>query len=112
MFEIVDRLVQEGTDLRHFTGQVLSHFRDLLLVRSAPEEPAAVDAAGHPRQAGRPGRQVHHRRALADPALLVAAQTDMRWTTCPRLTLELALVRATIPEADPNPAGLPHASSG
>src|SRR5204863_467497 len=35
-----------------------------------------------------------------------AAEADMRWTTSPRLTLELALVRATMPEADPNPAGL------
>ena len=39
-------------------------------------------------------------------SLLVAAQTDMRWTTSPRLTLELALVRAALPEADPSPAGL------
>jgi DNA polymerase-3 subunit gamma/tau len=29
----------------------------------------------------------------------------MRWTTSPRLSLELALVRATIPETDPSPAG-------
>src|SRR5205823_543675 len=39
-------------------------------------------------------------------SLLLAAQTDMRWTTSPRLTLELALVRATMPEADPAPEGL------
>ncbi len=37
--------------------------------------------------------------------LLLAAQSDMRWTTSPRLSLELALVRATIPETDPSPAG-------
>ena len=37
--------------------------------------------------------------------LLLAAQNDMRWTTSPRLSLELALVRATIPETDPSPAG-------
>ena len=39
-------------------------------------------------------------------SLLLAAQNDMRWTTSPRLSLELALVRATIPETDPSPAGL------
>ena len=39
-------------------------------------------------------------------SLLLAAQNDMRWTTSPRLSLELALVRATIPETDPNPAGV------
>jgi DNA polymerase III subunit gamma/tau len=37
--------------------------------------------------------------------LLLAAQSDMRWTTSPRLSLELALVRATIPETDPSPSG-------
>jgi DNA polymerase-3 subunit gamma/tau len=30
----------------------------------------------------------------------------MRWTTSPRLTLELALVRACAPETDPTPAGV------
>jgi DNA polymerase-3 subunit gamma/tau len=39
-------------------------------------------------------------------SLLLAAQTDMRWTTSPRLTLELALVRATMPETDPAPEAL------
>ena len=39
-------------------------------------------------------------------ALLIAAQTDMRWTTSPRLSLELALIRATIPETDAAPEAL------
>ena len=39
-------------------------------------------------------------------SLLLAAQNDMRWTTSPRLTLELALVRARVPETDPTPAGV------
>ncbi|HEX9410528.1 MAG TPA: DNA polymerase III subunit gamma/tau [Actinomycetota bacterium] len=107
VFEIVHRLVQAGHDFRHLTGQVLSHFRDLLLVRSAPDEPAVLDvpADRHPRLAAQAAKftTAELSRILS---LLVAAQTDMRWTTSPRLTLELALVRATMPEADPNPAGL------
>jgi len=39
-------------------------------------------------------------------ALLIDAQTDMRWTTSPRLSLELALIRATIPETDAAPEAL------
>ena len=39
-------------------------------------------------------------------ALLIDAQTDMRWTTSPRLSLELALIRATIPETDATPETL------
>jgi DNA polymerase III subunit gamma/tau len=107
VFQIVNRLVQEGHDFRHITGQILQHFRDLMLVRSAPEEQAVLDVA-----ADRHARLVAQAQkfTLAELSrvlsLLVAAQTDMRWTTSPRLTLELALVRSTVPEADPNPAGL------
>jgi len=39
-------------------------------------------------------------------ALLLAAQNDMRWTTSPRLSLELALIRACLPDTDPTPAGV------
>ena len=46
------------------------------------------------------------RSSRACSTLLLAAQTDMRWTTSPRLTLELALVRACAPETDPTPAGV------
>jgi DNA polymerase III gamma/tau subunit len=107
VFQIVHRLVQEGHDFRHVTGQVVAHFRDLLLVRSAPEEPAVLDVPPerHARLASQAAKFSVQELARV-LSLLLAAQTDLRWTTSPRLTLELALVRATIPEADPNPSGL------
>ncbi len=107
VFALVQRVVEAGNDLRHMTGQLLGHFRDLLLVRSAPEDRAVLDADSerHGRLAAQaakfsPGELS---RILS---LLVAAQTEMRWTTSPRLTLELALVRAALPGADPSAAGL------
>ena len=106
-FEIVNRLVQDGQDLRNVTAETLAHFRDLLLVQTAPGQDDLLDI---------PADHYEHLRAQASkftPAelarvieLLLAAQNDMRWTTSPRLSLELALVRATLPETDPNPAGL------
>jgi DNA polymerase III subunit gamma/tau len=107
VFDGVERLVQDGHDLRHFTGQVMNHFRDLLLVHSAPDNPAVLDAS--PEQHARLASQAA-KFSVAELsrvlALLVAASTDMRWTTSPRLTLELALVRSALPEADPNPSGM------
>jgi DNA polymerase III subunit gamma/tau len=107
VFGIVHRLVQEGQDLRHFATQVTGHFRNLLLALASPEDPAIVDVPPelHPRlvaQAGKfsPGELD---RILS---LLLQAQTDMRWSTAPRLTIELALVRAAVPETDPQPAAL------
>jgi DNA polymerase-3 subunit gamma/tau len=107
VFGIIHRLVQEGHDLRHFATQVTGHFRDLLLALASPDDPSLVDISPelHPRlvaQAGKfsPGELD---RVLS---LLLQAQTDMRWSTAPRLTLELALVRAALPETDPQPAAL------
>jgi DNA polymerase III subunit gamma/tau len=107
VFQAVDRLVQGGQDLRHFTGQALGHFRDLLLVQSAPTEPAVLDTSPQrlTRLAGQAAKFTPPELARI-LSLLVGSQTDMRWTTSPRLTLELALIRAAIPEADPSPAGL------
>ncbi len=107
VFEIVNRMVQEGNDLRHVTSETLSHFRDLLLAKTAPEQDDLLDVADE---------QVERLRAQAGKfstaelsrviSLLLMAQTDLRWTTSPRLTLELALVRATMPETDETPAAL------
>ena len=107
VFEIVHRLVQEGQDLRHVTTQTLTHFRNLLLAKTAPGQGDLLDVTED--EADRLLAQA----AKFSPAelarvisLLLAAQADMRWTTSPRLTLELALVRATIPETDAQPHAL------
>src|SRR5207249_4335059 len=76
VFEIVHRLVQQGFDFRHLIGQVLAHFRDLMVVRSAPNEPAVLDVAPdrHARLAGQAAKFTiaELSRILS---LLVAAQT-------------------------------------
>jgi DNA polymerase III subunit gamma/tau len=107
VFQIVDRLVQSGQDLRHLTSEVLAHFRDLIIVQAAPDEPAALDVAPeeHARLAAQAAKFTTGELSRV-VSLLLAAQADMRWTTSPRLSLELALVRATLPEADATPAGL------
>ncbi len=107
VFEIVNRLVQEGQDLRHVTTQTLTHFRNLLLAKTAPGQEDLLDVTEYEAD-----RLLAQAAKFSSPelarvlSLLLAAQTDMRWTTSPRLTLELALVRATIPETDAQPHAL------
>ncbi|MGH2655019.1 MAG: DNA polymerase III subunit gamma/tau, partial [Actinomycetota bacterium] len=107
VFGIVHALVQEGHDVRHFTTQVTGHVRNLLLALSSPEDPAIIDVPPevHPRLVAQAGKfsAGELNRILS---LLLQAQTDMRWSTAPRLTLELALVRSALPETDPQPAAL------
>lgn len=107
VFAVVQQLVEQGHDLRHFTTRVTNHFRNLLLALASPEDPAIVDVAAeqHPRLAAQAQKfsMAELDRILG---LLLQAQTDLRWSTAPRLTLELALVRAALPETDPQPAAL------
>jgi DNA polymerase-3 subunit gamma/tau len=106
-FEVVSRLVHEGHDLRNVTGEALGHFRDLLLIQSAPGQEDLLDIPGDGYEALRMQAEKFTPGELARViGLLLAAQNDMRWTTSPRLTLELALVRACVPETDPTPAGV------
>jgi DNA polymerase III subunit gamma/tau len=107
VFGLVHRLVQEGQDFRHVTSECLQHFRNLLLANTAPGQADLVDVTPDEYE------RLRAQAAKFQPAelsrvigLLLAAQTDMRWTTSPRLTLELALVRSTMPEADPAPEAL------
>jgi DNA polymerase-3 subunit gamma/tau len=107
VFELVNRLVQEGQDLRFVTNEVLAHFRNLLLVKTAPGQHDLLDVTDQEAE-----RLAAQATKYSTPelgrviALLIAAQTDMRWTTSPRLSLELALIRATIPETDAAPEAL------
>jgi DNA polymerase-3 subunit gamma/tau len=107
MFHIVDRLVADGQDVRNVTGELLAHFRDLLLAKAAPGQEDLIDVAADAYEVLRSQASKFTLSELARVLdLLVAAQNDMRWTTSPRLTLELALLRATMPETDPRPHGL------
>ena len=107
VFGVIHDLVQEGHDLRHFTTGVTGHFRDLLLAQASPDDPELVDlpADTHPRLVAQ-AQKFSSGELDRVLSLLLQAQTDMRWSTAPRLTLELALVRASLPETDPRPEAL------
>jgi DNA polymerase III subunit gamma/tau len=107
MFELVDRTVQEGHDIRVVTSASLTHFRNLLLARAAPDQGELLDVTEDEVERIRTQATKFTAPELSRViGLLLAAQTDMRWTTSPRLTLELALIRSTIPETDTAPEGL------
>jgi len=107
VFQVIERLVQEGHDIRDVTAQATAHFRDLFLALVAPDQADLMDLSEdqYPRLVGQAAKFTppELNRILS---LLVEANTNLRWTTSPRLTLELALVQAALPEADPRSAGL------
>ena len=102
VFATIDRLVEAGHDPRRFASDLLQRFRDLVLLRIAPEQAGQglVDA---------PEDQLRTMTAQAE-ALGVGSLTrfaeithngliDMRGATAPRLLLELLCARMLLPAA-------------
>ena len=94
-------IVEEGGDIRQFVRQVLEHLRALFVIQRVDDPTDLVDVteetlARLTAQADRFRGEalVHSLRLFAD------AQAEMRQQAPPRLTTEVAVVRATVPEAD------------
>lgn len=104
---LLSRLADGGQDLRSFTRQALEHFRAVLFLQQVPDGGGLLEVTDESRarlsaQADRFAKaQLVHVLTL-----LAAAQAEMRLQAPPRLTLELALVRGAMPEADATPQAL------
>ncbi|MCL2811433.1 MAG: DNA polymerase III subunit gamma/tau [Clostridia bacterium] len=96
----VDALMRGGRDPAVFAKDVTQHLRGLLLAQSCGDtlpdllEITEEDAARYREQAGRLSRE----KLLKLLDGFLAAETDMKWSSQPRVSLEMAAVRACQPE--------------
>jgi DNA polymerase-3 subunit gamma/tau len=93
--DLVERLSDYGSDYRNFARELLLHFRELLFLRLAPEGSALL--AGmlpEERERMRPvAAALSEEDLLRGIDVLTRAETDLRWSQDPRVTLELALLK-------------------
>ncbi|MGH4010911.1 MAG: DNA polymerase III subunit gamma and tau, partial [Pseudonocardiaceae bacterium] len=100
VFATVDRLVEAGHDPRRFASDLLQRFRDLVLLRVAPE-PARHGLVDAPED--QLATMTAQAEALGAGSLTRFAEiahnglTEMRGATAPRLLLELLCARMLLP---------------
>src|SRR3954471_2146535 len=105
--EVSERLARSGRDITQFGRDVVAHLRQLLVIRTAGEvsEAFSVTAADPERLRTQAGE-------LSDLALvraidvISAALAAVKEGDEPRMTLELALLRAARPQLDPTKQAL------
>src|SRR3954451_22101990 len=105
--EVSERLARSGRDITQFGRDVVAHLRQLLVIRTAGEvsEAFSVPAADPERLRTQAGE-------LSDLALvraidvISAALAAVKEGGEPRMTLELALLRAARPQLDPTKQAL------
>ncbi len=100
-------VAESGRDVRQVLRRLVEHFRDLLVVRVAPEDRSLVEVPDDRYRAllGQ-AEGFSEEELLRAIQVLSAAEADARWSTQPRLNLELALLRLARPEVDPTLEGI------
>ncbi|MFB3882397.1 MAG: DNA polymerase III subunit gamma/tau [Armatimonadota bacterium] len=96
----IERVVAEGKDLRQLVGNLIEHFRDLLLLSVDPsaKETLALPEEALAKAAEQAG-ELSQRRVLQVLGTLAETDRELRFTSQPRLLVELAAVRLCREEA-------------
>jgi len=107
LLELVERLSDYGADHRNFARELILHFREILLLKTAPDASALLASlVPEERERLRPLAEAYSEEDLLRILeVLTQLETDLRWAQDPRVTLELALLkmvqmRRLVPFAD------------
>jgi len=95
LLELVERLSDYGADHRNFARELILHFREILLLKAAPEGSALLAALlPEERERMQPLAAAYSEEDLLRSLdVLTRLETDLRWAQDPRVTLELALLK-------------------
>jgi DNA polymerase-3 subunit gamma/tau len=100
---LIDRVVAEGKDLRQLVAGLIDHYRDLLVLAVDPRR--AGEALALPEEAAErtaaQARQLTAHEVVRTLDLLADADRELRFSSQPRLVVELAAVRVC---GEPSPA--------
>ncbi|HEX2128310.1 MAG TPA: DNA polymerase III subunit gamma/tau [Solirubrobacterales bacterium] len=103
VLETTERLARSGRDVTQFARDLLAHLRQLIVIRTVGEAPDSFTVT-----AAEPERLRAQAGAVSDLTLARAvdviskALADIREGDEPRMTVELALLRAARPQLDPS----------
>lgn len=96
-FDIAEKVVHSGKDVREFMKAVVAHFRDLLFV-------SVAGAEGISERAEQQARRFTKDQLMHVIEVFSTAEKELRWNDQHRLGLEMAFLKAiTAPSAAPQP---------
>ncbi len=108
LMHLIDELMRGGREPIVFAKDVSQHLRSLLVAKSCPDDVSALldltqeDAQAYAQQA----ETIPLTRLMNMMELFMAVETELRWSSSPRLALENAALKACIRTAEADPAAL------
>jgi len=105
--EVSERLARSGRDVTQFARDVLAHVRQLLVIRTAGDVPEAFSVtAADPERLRTQAEQLSELALVRAIDVIAAALAAVKEGDEPRMTIELALLRAARPQLDPTKQAL------
>ncbi len=93
ILSIVDQLVRGGRDLLSFSRGLLQFFRDVLVIRIAPDTPELVEMGGERTELVELAQLVSEEDLIRCLEILTQLEGALRWSPEPRFHLEVALLK-------------------
>ena len=93
VFEIVEELVSEGRDLKHFVTLLMHYLRDLAVVRVASDRPDLLEWPQERERLAEFADRFSEEDLLRSLDVLTRIEEGLRWSPEPRFHLEMALLR-------------------
>jgi DNA polymerase-3 subunit gamma/tau len=90
---IVDELVRGGRDLQSFARGLMQFFRDVLVVRVAPESSDLVEVAHGRADLSELAERLSEEDLIRSLEILTGLESALRWSPEPRFHLEVALLK-------------------
>lgn len=93
---LVEELIGQGKDVRQFTKDAIQYLRNLLLIEVCKEADDLVLASSETLAEMRlVAANIGRKKIVSLIESFSSAERDMKWTSQPRLLLELAIIKAT-----------------
>ncbi len=104
---LIDELVSSGKDISHFIRSFINHFRNLMMTKMTKSLEDVIDMSSEGiNRLKKQGEEFQLNTIIRVINTLSHAESEIRWSSQPRIMLELAVVKLLQPRMDDSYEGL------
>ena len=105
--KIVNEAVIWGKDLRHFVQKLIEHFRNIMVMQMGPSKGGMIQLTEHMKETvSQQSQIITPQELIRNIKILSGVQNDMKYSTHPRIMLEVAVMKLCTPSEDESVDGL------
>ncbi|HMM70235.1 MAG TPA: hypothetical protein PKD08_07040, partial [Gudongella oleilytica] len=92
VLQLIDHIIQEGKDTSLFLKDLIHHYRNLMIAKTSADPEQLIDW-GEVEVCKRQSGEMELSYIMRSLQILADADTSMKWSTQPRIILEMAAIR-------------------